>query len=71
MSSQPWQLGMSADGDLVAIPRYAVDRCGCGHAWSEHWQPRRGGKASCWARTSGILCECRDFELSTREKAGI
>ena len=66
MSTLRWQLGMSADGQLVAIPRYAVDQCCCGHAWSDHYQPKPGGKASCWARPRGILCECHDFELLTR-----
>ena len=54
MSSQPWQLGMSATGELVAIIRYSVDQCSCGHPWSDHYQPTRGGKASCWATRRGV-----------------
>ena len=69
MSSQPWQLGMSATGELVAIIRYSVDQCSCGHPWSDHYQPTRGGKAACWATPRRVLCDCHDFELATTRNA--
>lgn len=66
----PYQVGVSAEGELVPIRRYAIDLCSCGHPWSDHWQPRRGGKASCWSTPKKVLCECHDFELSTSRNAG-
>lgn len=65
MITYPFQLGLSATGELVPIRRYAVDLCSCGHPWSDHYQPERGGKAACWATPRGVLCECHDFELAT------
>ena len=64
LSSQPWQAEVGPDGELRAVVRYAVDRCVCGHTWAEHYQPRVGRKAACYAQPKGRLCDCHAFMLA-------
>lgn len=61
VSLPPFQVEVALDGSLKAVHRYSVDKCVCGHTWEEHYQPRRGRKASCWATPKGVLCDCHDF----------
>jgi hypothetical protein len=57
---------------VIAVARFAEDRCarpGCGDRWADHYQPRLGGRAGCWATHKGVLCNCGNFMGSTRNEA--
>lgn len=57
---------------MISVVRFAGDVCarpGCGHVWADHYQPRVGGRAGCWGQHKGVLCNCGNFQGSTRNEA--